>query len=92
MGDESNHEAFRALIPELGLLTEEDAQEETDIVNTGGALVSAQNFGGTGAVTINGIAHVYRPFAIYLLVLLHSDRNPIKIGTHPIPGPVLSHE
>ncbi len=34
MGDESNHEAFRALIPELGLLAEEDAQEETDIVNT----------------------------------------------------------
>ncbi len=29
MGDESNHEAFKALIPELGLLTEEDAQEET---------------------------------------------------------------
>jgi hypothetical protein len=34
MGDESNHEAFRDLIPQLDLLTEEDAQGETDIVNT----------------------------------------------------------
>ena len=32
--------------------------QETGIVNTGaGNLVQAQNFGGTGAVTINGIAH-----------------------------------
>ncbi len=32
--------------------------QETDIVNTGvGNLVQAQNFGGTGSVTINGILH-----------------------------------
>ncbi len=30
---------------------------ETDIVNTGGDLVEALNFGGTGAVTVNGIPH-----------------------------------
>jgi len=30
---------------------------ETDIVNTGGDLVEALNFGGTGAVTVNGILH-----------------------------------
>ncbi|MFT6897922.1 MAG: hypothetical protein ACJA13_002336 [Paraglaciecola sp.] len=31
--------------------------EASDIVNTGGTLIEAANFGGTGLATVNGIAH-----------------------------------
>ena len=34
MGDEPNDRAFKTLIPDLDVLTEDDAQEATDIVNT----------------------------------------------------------
>ena len=34
MGDEPNDGAFKTLIPDLDVLTEDDAQEATDIVNT----------------------------------------------------------
>ena len=34
MGDEPNDRAFKTLIPDLDVLTEADAQEATDIVNT----------------------------------------------------------
>jgi len=39
------------------LITVGTITNETDIVNTGGDLVEALNFGGTGAVTVNGILH-----------------------------------
>jgi hypothetical protein len=42
---------------QAGIITRGDLTAETDIVNTGGTVVQAHNFGNTGAVTVNGIAH-----------------------------------
>jgi len=42
---------------QAGTITRSDLTTETDIVNLGGTLLGAYNFGGTGAVTVNGIPH-----------------------------------
>ena len=41
-----------------GTITSSSLTTETDIVNTGQALIAAQAFGGQGAATVNGITHV----------------------------------
>ena len=41
-----------------GTITSGSLTAEADIVNLGGTVIAAQNFGGTGAATVNGIAHI----------------------------------
>ena len=43
---------------QAGTITASALTAETDIVNVGGTVIAAQNFGGTGNVTVNGIAHI----------------------------------
>ena len=42
---------------QAGTITVGVIDDQSDIVNTGGVLINSANFGGTGAVVVNGIPH-----------------------------------